>query len=314
MMSTDLDAAQYRYPIYGHVTGQGPGVLFIHGWNHSRKIWEKVTSELRGDVTSVAVDLPGFGNSPRLPAQDITIPRISSLVAETIASTRNILGLKNIPLHTIVADSLGAIYILELIGAERSGERPGSDVDLVFSLDSMNGPLSRCLEGLKQSEALFEGISSLVLSGCPSDGLPSYVASVKNLEVVRAGLKTANKLPRWASKKIVRVLSLGTVHRYRDISDELVESVLQSDPATSQLLFKAMANYAAEIDAVSHPKGLDICVVRGEKDRIVSEDSSRRLADKIDGKYIEIKGVSHTPMIESPGEYASIVRSATKEA
>lgn len=313
-MSTDLDVAQSRYPIYGHVTGQGPGVLFIHGWNHSRKIWEKVMSELHSDVTSVAVDLPGFGDSPRLPAHETTIPRMSSLVAATIVNTKDILGAKNIPLHTIVADSLGAIYILELIGAGRSGERPRNDVDLVFSLDSMDGPLSRRLEGLEQSEALFEGISSLVLSGCPSEGLPSYVASVKNLEVVRSGLKTANKLPRWASKKILRVLSLGTVHRYRDISDELVESVLQSDPATSQLLFKAMANYSAEIDADNYPKGLDICVVRGEKDRIVPEDSSRRLAGKVDGKYIEIKGVSHTPMIESPGEYASIVRGATKEA
>lgn len=47
------------------VCGDGPPVLFIHGMPTSGRLWGGVIQQLRGNFRCVAVDLPGFGKSPR---------------------------------------------------------------------------------------------------------------------------------------------------------------------------------------------------------------------------------------------------------
>lgn len=50
-----------------HVTvcGSGPPVLFIHGMPTSGRLWDGVIEQLCGSFRCFAVDLPGFGKSPR---------------------------------------------------------------------------------------------------------------------------------------------------------------------------------------------------------------------------------------------------------
>lgn len=44
--------------------GQGPGLLFIHGFGGNREVWKEVSAALVRDHTVVRVDLPGSGGRP----------------------------------------------------------------------------------------------------------------------------------------------------------------------------------------------------------------------------------------------------------
>lgn len=45
-------------------TGQGPDVLFVHGWPTNATTWQGVTARLQASYTCHAVDLPGWAGSP----------------------------------------------------------------------------------------------------------------------------------------------------------------------------------------------------------------------------------------------------------
>jgi pimeloyl-ACP methyl ester carboxylesterase len=46
------------------VAGSGPPVVFLHGIPTSGRLWDLVTERLQRSFTCVAVDLPGFGETP----------------------------------------------------------------------------------------------------------------------------------------------------------------------------------------------------------------------------------------------------------
>jgi len=45
-------------------SGQGPSVLFLHGIGGSRVSWDETTRRLDKDFRCIAIDLPGYGDSP----------------------------------------------------------------------------------------------------------------------------------------------------------------------------------------------------------------------------------------------------------
>lgn len=296
-------------PVTVQISGHGPGVLFLHGWNHSRKIWASTISELGGQITSVAIDLPGFGNSPPLPPQKVSLSNFSLLTAQIIQEAAQILDDRNSFLRTIVGDSLGALLILELL-QDSSALLDQGQVNTQISLTHPEGDSLKCDEETKPEteNSALESVERIVLSGCPSNGLPPHLSSVKNLNIIKNGISTLSTIPTWASKRILRVLSLGTVHRLEDVDDDLVESVLQADPRTSEILFGEIADYSYKSDLLTEPcLNFRVCVVRGEWDRITSEVESRALASQLEGTYCEIPKVGHTPMIESPEAYARVI-------
>ena len=52
-------------PVQLHVVdrGQGPTLLFVHGWLNDASVWGGVIEELSGDFRCIAVDLRGHGQS-----------------------------------------------------------------------------------------------------------------------------------------------------------------------------------------------------------------------------------------------------------
>lgn len=48
--------------------GEGPPLVLIHGIGARRGAWDPVVARLTGERETIAVDLPGFGESPALPA------------------------------------------------------------------------------------------------------------------------------------------------------------------------------------------------------------------------------------------------------
>lgn len=52
-----------RHGLVATVTGKGPALLLVHGLGSSRRVWLPITDRLSEDFTTIAVDLPGHGDS-----------------------------------------------------------------------------------------------------------------------------------------------------------------------------------------------------------------------------------------------------------
>src|SRR4028119_904502 len=57
----ELEGVLIRY----NVTGGGPGVLLVHGWLSSSRVWEQLAGRLAQRFTVYTLDLSGFGESDK---------------------------------------------------------------------------------------------------------------------------------------------------------------------------------------------------------------------------------------------------------
>lgn len=107
--------------------GSGPVLLFLHGWAASRKFWDPVVGALSDRYRCVAVDLPGFGESPRPDA-----PYTIEWFAETVERFRAALGLD---VAAVVGHSMGG-----LIAARWLCDHAGASARLVLVNAVVCGP------------------------------------------------------------------------------------------------------------------------------------------------------------------------------
>ncbi|WP_424537103.1 alpha/beta fold hydrolase [Sphaerisporangium viridialbum] len=92
--------------------GSGEPVVLLHGLGQERKAWDAVAPLLATEHEVIAVDLPGFGQSPDLPPD---VPHdLSSVVAE-LGAVFTALGLER---PHVVGHSLGGLIALRLAQAE----------------------------------------------------------------------------------------------------------------------------------------------------------------------------------------------------
>ena len=101
-------------------SGSGKPLLLIHGLGGSAKSWSTIWSALAERRDLIAIDLPGFGDTPRL-AGETSIRTLSDAVTSFIDAQ----GLRGID---VVGSSMGARLVLELA-------RRGGVVGSVVSLD-----------------------------------------------------------------------------------------------------------------------------------------------------------------------------------
>lgn len=79
-------------PLHADVAGEGPPVVFLHGFLGTSKDWDAVTSLLEADYQVIRVDLPGHGRSLRvrdaayalIGAADAVIETVSALTDESV--------------------------------------------------------------------------------------------------------------------------------------------------------------------------------------------------------------------------------------
>ena len=90
-------------------SGSGAPLLLIHGIGACRGAWDPVLAALGGERDAIALDLPGFGDSPVLP--DGTAPSVTGLTT-AVAAFVDGLGLEQAP--DVVGNSLGGGIALEL--------------------------------------------------------------------------------------------------------------------------------------------------------------------------------------------------------
>jgi pimeloyl-ACP methyl ester carboxylesterase len=100
--------------------GTGKPLLLLHGLGSSLKSWDLIVDELATQRDVIAVDLPGFGQSPALPGE-VSIPTLADAVTDFLTQ-HQLLGID------AVGNSMGARLVLELA-------RRGNVVGAVVSLD-----------------------------------------------------------------------------------------------------------------------------------------------------------------------------------
>ncbi|MBO0937735.1 alpha/beta fold hydrolase [Fibrella sp. HMF5335] len=100
--------------------GTGKPLLLLHGIGSSLRTWDLVMDGLAAERDVIAVDLPGFGQSPAL-VGEVSIRTLADAVTDFLAE-QNLLGID------VVGNSMGARLVLELA-------RRGGVVGTVVSLD-----------------------------------------------------------------------------------------------------------------------------------------------------------------------------------
>ncbi|WP_031507025.1 alpha/beta fold hydrolase [Streptomyces megasporus] len=88
--------------------GSGEPVVLLHGIGHHRQAWQPVTDILAASHEVIALDLPGFGESPALPDG---LPHDHLTVVPLLAAFFAELGLDR---PHVVGNSLGGLLALEL--------------------------------------------------------------------------------------------------------------------------------------------------------------------------------------------------------
>ena len=113
----DIGGAELTYADLGE--GDGSPILFVHGLGGNWQNWLECLPRAAQERRAIAVDLPGFGNSP-MPDEDISI----SLYARTIDHLLEALGIDSV---VYVGNSMGGF-----IGAELAIHHPARVERLVL--------------------------------------------------------------------------------------------------------------------------------------------------------------------------------------
>lgn len=100
-MASTLDIAISRH-------GSGAPVVLLHGIGHRRQAWDPIVGLLAEDHEVIAVDLPGFGESPPLP------PELTYDMPTTMRNFATVFADLGLDRPHIVGNSLGGAIAIEL--------------------------------------------------------------------------------------------------------------------------------------------------------------------------------------------------------
>jgi pimeloyl-ACP methyl ester carboxylesterase len=107
-MMTEHSLSSNGLKVHYRMEGEGPGVLLIHGWVGSRRMWAPLSTPLAASgYRCWAVDLPGFGDSDKPHNGWYSIPNYTALLADFIQAV----GLRS---AHVVGHSMGGMIALDL--------------------------------------------------------------------------------------------------------------------------------------------------------------------------------------------------------
>jgi len=188
--------------LYAEELGQGKAVLLIHGFGNSTYVWRHVAPELARSCRVIAVDLKGFGNSPK-PADGHYAVYDQALLIRDFVIARDLRDV------TLVGHSFGGgVALVATLMLQQAA--PGRQARLVL-IDSMGylqplpmfvrllatpllGPaLTRAIPPETQTRAVLREVF-FDQSAVPEDAVRVYAEGLKSAEGRCATVQTARQI------------------------------------------------------------------------------------------------------------------------
>lgn len=258
------------------VRGDGPALLFLHNGGASSTIWRHQVAALSASYRTVAVDLPGFGASPR-PAAGIDLPGHVELLEALIDD----LDLAPV---LIVGNCMGSN-----MAAGIATRRPDDVAGLVLV-----NPLT---------EATFSAgrLGPLHTMARRAPG-PARVLRRLSRRIVP---------PRLAARATVR-FQVGRSGRARGVhrDPELIRLVRRADqlPALVDALDDMAAYGGLDAGRGDGDRATPLCTIWGGQNRVLSAKAGRALDERLAPERAEVlAGCGHFPMLEEPEAVTRIV-------
>lgn len=254
--------------------GAGPAIVMLHNGGTSSTIWSPQIEALADRHRVVALDLPGFGASPR-PDVPATLGAMVELVAALIRAE----------------DLTPALLVGNCMGTNIAATLARAHPDLVAGLLAVN-PLT---------EASFNGgrIGFLHRMERRAAGPTRALRSLSRRIRVLRPVGVASLRFQLGRKGIERGL-----HRDPD----LLACQLRADqlPALVDVL-DDMSAYGA-LDAEGIPAGTPTWIVWGEQNRVLSRQRAAHLDDALHAERVDVlAGTGHLPMLEDPDVVTTLI-------
>ena len=261
-----LRAAALSVAVGGRNPGDAPTLVLVHGLGGTWRNWIPVLPALTARLHVVAVDMPGFGDSPPLPGRSFHFPD----VADHIADALDALGVTT---HALAGHSTGGGV------AGMYAARHGSRLDSLILVAP---------------------------AGFVGDGLPRRVSRLhQGFHRTMLALR-APALPLLANRAIRRRAFSAAVHDVDSLTAadarELACGAQRgvSTPAARANVLQAGVHLQAA--TIATPTRL----LWGTEDRIVSADGGPRLVRLLPHASLELyEQTGHLPMFEQPQAVAS---------
>lgn len=256
--------------------GDGPPVLFLHNGGTSHTIWRNQTAALSERYCTVAVDLPGFGASPRPQGGidlagyvEVVTAFVGAELAAPVVIVGNCMG-SNIATGVAAAAAPGTVAGLVLVNPL---------TEATFSAGGL-GLLHKMRRWAPGPTSVVRGIARKVVP-------PRIVAEA----VLRMQLG-----PEGSARGLSHDAELIACNRRADQLPALVD-VLDDMDAYAGLDHKAAADL-----------GIAVCTIYGDRNRILSTATGRDLGRRLGAEREEsFAACGHLPMLEQPEAVTSVL-------
>jgi Predicted hydrolases or acyltransferases (alpha/beta hydrolase superfamily) len=266
--------------IYYEVHGEGEPFLLIEGLGYSSWMWFKQIPKFSEEYKAIVFDNRGVGNTDK-PDSEYTI----DMMADDAADLLSAIGLDS---AHVLGVSMGGF-----IAQEMALKYPDMVRSLVLVSTSFGG-------------------NSFKDSGLWSTFVTLWGLMPPILDLSGKGSGMVNSFGLTPEEKIRYGLSLAFTPEYFKTHPEEVDQIVEwrlanpQPPYAWKRQFMAGINFNAA-DRV-HQIGVPTLVVTGSEDRVVSPESSKRLAEKIpNSRLITVEGTGHLLFIEQAEEFNKIV-------
>lgn len=253
-------------------SGKGEPVVLVHGLGSCHEIWDEMLPQLQPGHELLAVDLPGFGQSPPLPE-----PSLEGL-ADAIESEMDAAGWKRAHL---VGHSMGGWMVLELASRGRA-LRTVAITPVGGSADDELKVGRRNVTADRKGALFADKLPDAVLRAIFATG-PVRKLAVRQ-QMTRGQDASPDRLFR-ATRTMAAARSFDEMNAAINGGGGLIES------------------NAERFGRIDTP----VLIVTGAEDRIVLPAGGPRLRDAIPGaELLELPGVGHAPVLDRPEEIGRI--------
>ena len=229
--------------------GSGPPLVLLHAFPLDRTMWGPQSAGLASDARVLALDFPGFGESP---AAEFTIDGAAKVVSDFLVAL-------NIPKAVIGGLSMGG-YVALAFARNHADQLSGLILaDTRAGVDDTNAKANRtksiALVNEKGSAALFESMVPKVLSDSTRDAKPEVVERVKSIAAQQPAASVASALAALRDRpdanpglKAVAVPTLVLVGEYDAVTPPLASANLAAQIRGSKLVHVPNAGHLSNIE------------------------------------------------------------------